>query len=63
MTDKITYLREVKGNETIGGNLVGEAKCQELLPNMDLVKEVEVLMTKYKVDYMWFGWSKFGIFL
>ena len=51
---------EVEGNEILGSKLVGEVKSSILMPDMELVKEVEVLMTKYKVDWMWFGWSKFG---
>jgi len=51
---------KVEGNEIHGSKLIGEVKSPTFRPDMELVKEVEVLMTKYKVDWMWFGWSKFG---
>ena len=51
---------EVKGNAIFGSKLIGEVKSPILMPDTELVKEVEALMTKYKVDWMWFGWSKFG---
>jgi len=50
---------EITGNSIIG-NLVGEVKCANPQPDMQLVEEVEALMAKYKIDYMWFAWSKFG---
>ena len=51
---------KVQGNDILGSKLVGEIRSSILMPDMELVKEVEVLMTKYQVDWMWFGWSKFG---
>ena len=51
---------KIQGNDITGSNLIGEVKSADIYPNMELVKEVEILMNKYKVDYMWFAWSKFN---
>lgn len=53
---------EIQGNQITGSNLVGEVKS-EVQPNKALVEEIEILMNKYSVDYMWFGWSKYGAVL
>ena len=51
---------KIDGNEIVGTNIVGEVKVADALPNMDLVTEVEALMKKYKINYMWFAWDHFG---
>ncbi|KKK67329.1 hypothetical protein LCGC14_2955150 [marine sediment metagenome] len=44
-----------------GSRLIGDVKTKSGLADLDLVREVEALMEKYKVNYMWFAWNRWEI--